>query len=76
MKEYFAVTWGHFKKKKGEIKTNIARSPKDRIRMTVQINGKIAITKYEVQEEFWLHSMVKLKLETGRTHQIRVHLPL
>lgn len=73
-REYRAIVWGRFKKRQGRIETYIARSPKDRKRMTVQRSGKLAITNYEVLESFPLHSMVKLNLETGRTHQIRVHL--
>lgn len=42
--------------------------------MTVQLSGRLAITNYDVMETHWVHSLVKLNLETGRTHQIRVHL--
>jgi 23S rRNA pseudouridine1911/1915/1917 synthase len=73
-REYWAFAWGRFKKKQDRISTLIARSPKDRTRMTVQKRGKEAATRYEVLEEFDLLSLVRLKLETGRTHQIRVHL--
>jgi len=73
-REYWAVAWGKFKKRKGRIETHLARSPKDRTRITVQPSGKVAITNYQVLETHWLHSLVSLKLETGRTHQIRVHL--
>lgn len=73
-REYWAVAWGKFKKRKGRIETHLARSPKDRTRITVHPSGKVAITNYQVLETHWLHSLVSLKLETGRTHQIRVHL--
>ncbi|MCH7677977.1 RluA family pseudouridine synthase [candidate division KSB1 bacterium] len=73
-REYQAICWGRFKKRKGKIETFIARSPKDRKRMTVQLSGRLAITNYDVLETHWVHSLVKLNLETGRTHQIRVHL--
>ncbi|MFQ5601961.1 MAG: RluA family pseudouridine synthase [bacterium] len=73
-REYFALAWGRFKKRKDKISTFIARSPKDRMRMTVQPQGKVAVTNYEVMQTFRLLSAVQLKLETGRTHQIRVHL--
>ncbi|MFQ5750645.1 MAG: RluA family pseudouridine synthase [bacterium] len=73
-RKYMALAWGQFKKKQGKIATNIARSPRDRKRMSVQINGKLAVTNYEVIQEFSLLSLLTLKLETGRTHQIRVHL--
>ncbi|MFQ5864439.1 MAG: RluA family pseudouridine synthase [bacterium] len=73
-REYRAVVWGHFRKKKDRIESYIARSPRDRTRMTVQNEGKLAITNYEVLEEMPLFSYIKLNLETGRTHQIRVHM--
>jgi 23S rRNA pseudouridine1911/1915/1917 synthase len=73
-RKYLAVTWGRFKTSKGKIETHLARSPRDRKRITVQQTGKIAITNYAVAETFRLHSLVNLKLETGRTHQIRVHM--
>lgn len=73
-REYWALAWGKFKKKRDRISTLIARSHKDRTRMTVQARGKEAATNYEVLEEFGIMSLLSLKLETGRTHQIRVHL--
>ena len=74
-REYWAVAWGLFKEKKGEINLNIARSKSDRKKFTASKNdGKIAITFFEVLEEFEFTSLIKLKLKTGRTHQIRVHL--
>jgi len=73
-REYQAICWGRFKKRRGKVETFIARSPKNRKRMTVQLSGKLAITNYHVLETHWIHSLVKLNLETGRTHQIRVHL--
>lgn len=73
-REYWAFVWGRFKKKQGKIETLIARSPKDRKRMSVQAVGKAAVTNYEVIEEFGLLSLLRLRLATGRTHQIRVHL--
>ena len=74
-REYWAVCWGHFSEPKGEITGNIARSKKDRKVFTVSENeGKTAHTFYEVLEEYEFASLIKLKLKTGRTHQIRVHL--
>ena len=74
-REYWAVCWGIFKEKKGEIIGNIARSKSDRKKFAVsQTEGKTAHTIYEVLEEFEFASLVKLNLKTGRTHQIRVHL--
>ena len=74
-REYWAVCWGLFKQKKGEIIGNISRSPKDRKVFSVSTSeGKYALTFYEVIEEYEFTSLIKLKLKTGRTHQIRVHM--
>ncbi len=74
-REYWAVCWGHFDKKNGKIERNIARSKKDRKKFSVsESEGKTAVTHYEMLEEYEFASLVKLNLETGRTHQIRVHL--
>ena len=74
VREYRALVWGHFKQKSGRIETLINRSRKDRTRMTISKQGKPAITNYEVISEYRLISLLKVRLETGRTHQIRVHL--
>ncbi len=71
---YRAIVWHRFDKTEGRIQTYLARSPKNRKRMTVQPVGKLSITNYRVLEVYRMHSLVELKLETGRTHQIRVHL--
>jgi 23S rRNA pseudouridine1911/1915/1917 synthase len=74
-REYWAVCWGLFKQKNGEVIGNIARSTKDRKVFTVsETEGKHAHTFYNVIEEFEFASLLKLKLKTGRTHQIRVHM--
>jgi len=73
-REYRAVVWGHLKQKSGRIEAALARSPKDRTRMMIHPDGKHAVTNYEVLEEHAITSYLKLNLETGRTHQIRVHL--
>ena len=74
-REYWAVCWGIFKNSEGEIIGNITRSNKDRKLFTVsKTEGKFAHTFYKVIEEFEFASLVKLKLKTGRTHQIRVHM--
>ena len=74
-REYWAVCWGLFKKKKGEVVGNITRSSKDRKIFTVsETEGKHAHTFFEVIEEYEFTSLLKLKLKTGRTHQIRVHM--
>lgn len=77
-REYNAVVWGMLKKKSGTINEKLGRDKRDRKKVAVykkdDDGGKIAITNYEVIEEYDFLSLVKLKLQTGRTHQIRVHL--
>jgi 23S rRNA pseudouridine1911/1915/1917 synthase len=73
-REYWAIVWGKFKEKHGVIETLLGRSKSDRKKMAVVADGKHAITEYVVLEQFSYLSLVKLKLRTGRTHQIRVHL--
>jgi len=74
-REYRAICWGVFKERKGEIASNIARSKSDRKKFAVSNNeGKIAVTLYEVIEQFEFAAYLKLNLKTGRTHQIRAHL--
>lgn len=72
-KIYFAICEGVFENKKGIIDLPIARSL-DGIKREVNENGKKALTEYEVTEEKCGYSLVKIKLITGRTHQIRVHM--
>ena len=74
-REYRAVIHGHLKEKSGIIDAPIGRSPNDRKKMCViSHNSKNAVTHYNVIEEYKDYSFVALKLETGRTHQIRVHM--
>ncbi len=73
-REYQAIVWGHFAKKTGIIEKSLGRSSKDRKKVIVRDDGKHAVTEYEVIQEFGFLSLVKLKLKTGRTHQIRVHM--
>ncbi|MDR0940712.1 MAG: RluA family pseudouridine synthase [Bacteroidales bacterium] len=73
---YIAVVWGRLKEAEGEISGYMGRSPKDRtIRAMVSEDdgGKWSLTHYKVLEELSYVSVVECKLETGRTHQIRVH---
>lgn len=72
-KEYHAIVIGHLKNKKGTIDKPIARKQNSIIERCIDENGKRAVTHYEVIEEFENYSLVKCILETGRTHQIRVH---
>lgn len=69
------IAKGIFKDKSGRIETLIGRDPRDRKKMAVVTeNGKIAISNYEVLDESKNYSLVKVRIETGRTHQIRVHM--
>lgn len=73
-RSYWAIVWG-IPEAEGTIEGNIGRSPRDRRLMTVldEPNGKHAVTHYKVIEYFDHLSLVEVRLETGRTHQIRVH---
>lgn len=76
-REYVAVVWGIPEPRVGRIEGNIGRSMRDRLQMAVFPDGdqgKHAVTHYEVLESFNYVSVVKCVLETGRTHQIRVHM--
>lgn len=76
-REYTAVVWGTPEPEEGMIEGNIGRHPGDRMRMDVfpdGSEGKHAVTHYRVIEKFGYISMIGCRLETGRTHQIRVHL--
>jgi 23S rRNA pseudouridine1911/1915/1917 synthase len=73
-REYWAIVWGSFKEASGIIETNLGRSKRDRKKVAVTVDGKLAVTEYEVLKEFEFLSLVRLHLKTGRTHQIRVHL--
>lgn len=77
-REYVALVWGTPEPPEGTVATNIGRSPKDRLQMTTfpldGPEGKRAVTHYSVIEPMAHVSLVKCVLETGRTHQIRVHM--
>jgi 23S rRNA pseudouridine1911/1915/1917 synthase len=76
-RQYVALVWGSVEADEGRIEGNIGRSLKDRMLMTVFPNGdygKPAVTHYKVLERLGYVSLVQCKLETGRTHQIRVHM--
>lgn len=74
-REYRAIITGHLKEQKGSVVAPIGRNPNDRKKMCVtDKNSKNAVTYYEVLESYKAYDYVKLNLETGRTHQIRVHM--
>jgi 23S rRNA pseudouridine1911/1915/1917 synthase len=75
-REYIALVWGNLTEEEGTIEGNIGRHLKDRMQMAVlnEPEGKHAITHYKVLERFGYVTLVSCKLETGRTHQIRVHM--
>ncbi len=74
-REYRAIVWGQFPAADGSIDTPIGRHRVDKKKMAVRlVEGRKALTHYRVEEEFGICSYLSLKLETGRTHQIRVHL--
>jgi len=76
-RRYVAVVWGNIKEDEGVIDGNIGRDPNDRLRFRVYEDpekGKHAVTHYKVLERFGFVTAVECKLETGRTHQIRVHM--
>ena len=76
-RQYIALVWGNVTQDSGTIEGNIGRDPKDRMLMKVFPDGdqgKTAITHYQVIERFGYVTLVECRLDTGRTHQIRVHM--
>lgn len=75
-RKYVALVWGNMESDSGTIVGNIARDPNDRLRYRVveDGSGKHAVTHYRVLERFGYVTLVECQLETGRTHQIRVHM--
>lgn len=73
-REYVAITEGVIKSDSGTIDKPLARDPKERIKIAIVEGGRRAITHYFVEKRFKSNTMVRCTLETGRTHQIRVHM--
>jgi 23S rRNA pseudouridine1911/1915/1917 synthase len=78
-REYVAIVWGNMEEEAGTVEGNIGRHPKNRLQNTVFLGdeadkGKPAVTHYKVIERLGYVTLVSCKLETGRTHQIRVHM--
>ena len=74
-RRYRAVVWGNLKEDQGTVEGPIGRHPIDRKKMAVNYkNGKDAVTHYQVLERFGQYTYIECRLETGRTHQIRVHM--
>lgn len=73
-RKYFAIVHGNIPHDYGTIDAPIGRDPDDRQRMTVVDNGKHAVTHFRVLNRFTDFTFVECELETGRTHQIRVHM--
>ncbi|UBZ05817.1 RluA family pseudouridine synthase [Salegentibacter mishustinae] len=78
-REYVALVWGNVEEDEGTVEGNIGRHPKNRLQNTVYEGddaekGKPAVTHFKVLERFGYVTLVSCKLETGRTHQIRVHM--
>lgn len=75
VREYYAVAHGRFKESSGTVNAPIGRHPQQRKKMAVTMqNSKPAVTHYQVLEQFDQFAFLRLRLETGRTHQIRVHM--
>ncbi len=78
-REYVAIVWGNMEEDEGTVEGNIGRHPKNRLQNTVffgddEDKGKPAVTHYKVIERLGYVTLVRCTLETGRTHQIRVHM--
>ncbi|MCD5481383.1 RluA family pseudouridine synthase [Lactobacillus delbrueckii subsp. bulgaricus] len=73
-RQYLAIVHGNFAEEEGTIDAPIGRNPKDRKQMAVVEKGKSAVTHFKVLEQYQGYSLVECQLETGRTHQIRVHM--
>ncbi|MBP5225538.1 MAG: RluA family pseudouridine synthase [Lachnospiraceae bacterium] len=73
-RRYYAIVTGNLKEDEGCVDAPIGRNPSDRKKMAVVPDGKNAVTHYRVLERFGQYTFIECALETGRTHQIRVHM--
>lgn len=73
-RKYVALVWGVIESDTGEIDAPIGRSKSDRKKMAIRADGKEAITHFKVLKRYEKATLIELRLETGRTHQIRVHM--
>ena len=73
-KEYLAIVYGTPKQQRATIEAPIGRDPRNRKRMSVVAGGRSAVTEYAVEQPLRHASLLRLRLRSGRTHQIRVHL--
>jgi len=75
LRDYIAIIWGHMPTNEGTIEAPIGRALRDRKKMAVtRVKGRESLTQYKVLERFDLCDLLSIRLKTGRTHQIRVHL--
>lgn len=74
LRKYLAIVHGNLPNDRGVIEAPVSRSEKDRKKQAVTAKGKDAVTRFQVLERFGDYTLVELTLETGRTHQIRVHM--
>jgi 23S rRNA pseudouridine1911/1915/1917 synthase len=72
-RDYLAVVQG-LVARDGKVEAPLGRHPSQRVKMAIVHNGKPAVTHYSVLEQFDRHTLIRCSLETGRTHQIRVHM--
>lgn len=73
-KKYIALVWGHLKHPRARIELPIKRSTKAPNRMSIDVQGKMAISEYKVIKDYAKYSLIEVSIHTGRTHQIRVQL--